>query len=710
MKKLLTAVLLLCSAISFSQTTNFSFTNKPFSDPELPNYHRGAQYWNGTVWDNGGAPQVPPGTGTTGAKTFYRRYWWVECESNTQGVYKFTKASQPAGNEWRSIEWGLEWCANNGALFSFGGIMTAWDSDGEIFYDGAWSVYPQYLHNQMQTEPLYKDWKTNGYWVPNWNSQYYLDSWRRVNDTLVKFIKNWKYTPSSGPWAGKRVDGWKIIDFVDLRGYGNYGEWHTWPWGANDGGAEPTWGKATDSSLKKIIDIGADVWGDYPLMIPAGVFDDNPWGEGTAFSAYWAMNRKTRYGVISWRRDNIGDPGLDNFLKGNTFTYNGWRADTAILARWKYGSTNGEPLNGCCGTCCPWYYHIRPEINDYHYTGFGNGNYGNNSQQTWDTIQAAFKLTGYRYNLNGGSMTSTLTAGQVFNTTLRWRNVGAAPLYQKRWRVRYELKNSSDQVVQSWVSRLNLYLFLPSTVDSVISENLSLNNNIPPASTYKLTVKIEDTVGFLAPLFLAINSPTRNSDGSYTLRSNITVLAGTLPVTFQSFNAKLKGKGVELNWQTSCDENSDRFEVEKSTDGINFRVLSTVPSVNNCLTYNYTYFDSEILGSTTFYRIKQIDKDGTYVYSTISKVTASRTKNSSFTLYPNPTENNVNVVLDNSQLGPTIISIFSSDGKLVKQQTLSKTGTFINTLIDINDLKVGSYLIKVYVNNVSQGTQQLIKR
>lgn len=559
MKKALAVFVLLCSVLlSFPQTTNFSFTNRPFTDPELPNYHRGAQYWNGTPWDNSQAPQVPPGTPTTGAKTLYSRYWWSDHEVG-QGGYRFTKASM--GNLfWRSPEWHLEWCANNGALYAMGGMMTAWDAQGEIYYDGAWSVYPQYLHNLMQTEPVYKDWKYTGTnnWVPNWNSQYYLDRWRVLNDTLLKYIKNWKYTPTSGPWAGKLVEGWKIIDFIDLRGYGNYGEWHTWPWGANDGGNEPTWGKATDSSLKKIIDIGADVWGDYPLHLPAGVFDDNPWGEGTAFSAYWAMTRKTRYGVIGWRRDNIGGEGLDGILKGNTFTQPGWRADTAILDRWKYAMITGEPLNGG-GTCCPYYWHIRPEINDYHYAGFGNGNYGSTTQQVWDTIQAVFKLTGYRYNLNGGSMTSTLTAGQSFTTTLNWRNVGASPLYQKRWKVKYELKDSADRAVQSWDSRFNLYLFLPSTVDSVILETFTLNSSIVSGNKYKLTVKIEDAIGLLSPLFIAINSPTRNSDGSYTLRSNITVQQGgaNIPptanagpdqtITLPTTGVTLTGSGSDAN-------------------------------------------------------------------------------------------------------------------------------------------------------------------
>lgn len=699
-------LLLVAASLCSAQTTNFSFTNKPFSDPELNNYHRGAQYWNGTVWDNGGAPQVPNGTPTTGAKTFYRRYWWVECETNTQGVYKFTKASQPSGNEWRSIEFSLEWCANNGALFSFGGIMTAWDAEGEIFYDGAWSVYPEYLHNQMQAEPLYKDWKTNGYWVPNWNSQAYLDSWRRVNDTLLKYIRNWKYTPTSGPWAGKLVEGSKLIDFVDLRGYGNYGEWHEWPWAANDGGSQPSWGKPTDSSLKKIIDIGADVWGDYPLMIPAGVFDDNPWGEGTAFSAYWAMNRKTRYGVISWRRDNIGDPGLDNFLKGNTFTYNGWRADTAILARWKYGPTNGEPLNGCCGTCCPWYYHIRPEINDYHYSGFGNGNYGNTSAATFDTIRNVFKLTGYRFNLNGGSMPTAIAPNRDFTVSLNWRNVGTAPLYANRWRVVYDLKTQADVPVRTWIGAFTPVMFFPNSKDSVVSEIFDLPNIAP--GTYKLTIKLEDTAKLLAPLFLALNNPVRNQDGSYTLRSDVLVTTA-LPVKWESFNVLAKDRYNLLEWRISCSKQSDRYVVERSDDGVTFYPIADVLAIeNDCASKTYTYHDPRYFKSKyVYYRIKQRDLDGQFVYSDVKRLALAQT--TYFKAVPNPTTGNLLLTLDNKYVGVVVYSLFDTQGRLVMRTDAIKNGNVLFTNIDISLYKTGIYTIKCTGGNDVFSIERVLK-
>ena len=580
MKNMIVLALALLCSDAFSQTTNFSFTNKPLSDPELPNYGRGAQYWNGTPWDNSSAPQIPEGTPTSGAKTLYQRWWWSDCESS-QGVYTFTKASQPIGSWWKSIEASLEYCANNGQLFGYGSIMTAYDGQ-VVYYDGAGSVYPQYLHNLMQSETNTKDWVYTGTnsWIPNWNSPSYLNRWRALQQAAYDYIMNYTIVPSSGPWAGKTVRGRDILDWADLRGYGNFGEWHTWPWTQN----QPANAVLTDSSYVKIVNTTKDIWKNVPLHINVSVFDANGWTEHNPYRAWYALTQSNDWGLIGFRDDGIGDQGKW-WLSNNTITYGNWRADTALQNRWRYSLNTGEPLNGT-STCCPLYYDIRNQLlNTCHYATFGNGNYGSNSQQTFDTIRTVFKLAGFRYNFNGGYMTTTLFPNQNFNVALNWRNVGNAPIYQKRWRVVYQLKTSSDVEVKKWVSKFNPFLFLPSSTDSIVAETFNVGN-VPVGTTYKLTIKVEDTVGLLSPLFIAINSPTRNSDGSYTLRSNITVSSSSLPVVWYSFDVSKNDDYINLSWRTSCDNDNKSFEVERGVDGANFDKISDAEMLNyynNCL-------------------------------------------------------------------------------------------------------------------------------
>ena len=693
---------LMITTFARCQNTNFSFTNKPLSDPELPNYGRGAQYWNGTPWDNNQAPQIPEGTSQSGAKTLYRRWWWTECES-AQGVYTFTKASQPPGEFWKSIEASLEYCANNGQLLGYGSIMASYDSQEGVYFDGGWAVYPKYLHDLMQAETNTKDWyySGTGNWVPNWNSPSYLARWRALQQAAYDYIMNYTIVPSSGPWAGKTVRGRDILDWADVRGYGNFGEWHTWPW--TD--ATPTNAKLTDSSYVKIVDATKDIFKNVPLHINVAVFDANSWGDHNAFRAWYALTKRNDWGLMGYRDDGIGDFGKW-FLSTNPWTYGNWRADTALLNRWKYSPNTGEPLNGT-STCCPLYYDIRNQLlNVSHYATFGNGNYGSNSQQTFDTIRTVFKLAGFRYNLNGGYMSTTLAQNANFNVSLNWRNVGNAPIYQKRWRVVYQLKTAADVEVKKWTSKFNPFLFLPKASDSIVTEAFNVGN-VPLGNTYKLTIKFEDSVGLLAPLFIAINSPTRNSDGSYTLRSNISVLSGPLPVTFNSFDAKKKGNGIELTWNTNCTTNNQKYEVERSYDGATFDLISIINAENNCLTYTYKYTDWTFKSMPVYYRIRQMDMDGKETYSKIVKV-GSGTK-TAMAIYPNPVTSELTVVLDNEQLGRTYVLVNSVDGKLVKQYQLLKTSEYFMEVLNMKELQTGVYFVKIVTNGTNIGIKKLVK-
>jgi hypothetical protein len=131
-------------------------------------------------------------------------------------------------------------------------------------------------------------------------------------------------------------------------------------------------------------------------------------------------------------------------------------------------------------------------------------------------------LAGYNIILTGGSMTTNLTTNGSFNVTLNWRNRGLAPTYDA-WKIRYQLRNAStNAVVQTFNSAYRLFDLKPSGGSTSVSENFTLSS--VPAGTYNLHVIVQDSVNYMDPFFIMING--RQSDGSYILRSNITVASG----------------------------------------------------------------------------------------------------------------------------------------------------------------------------------------
>ena len=101
----------------------------------------------------------------------------------------------------------------------------------------------------------------------------------------------------------------------------------------------------------------------------------------------------------------------------------------------------------------------------------------------------------------------------------------------------------------------------------------------------------------------------------------LTVSPGTLPVTFQSFYVNRESSNVAVTWVTSQEENNSHFEVERSTDGRNYKAIATVlGAVNSNLINKYSYTDKNMTAAIAYYRIRQVDISGQAHYSAIRTV------------------------------------------------------------------------------------------
>ncbi|MFT5998103.1 MAG: hypothetical protein ACI81P_000551 [Neolewinella sp.] len=92
----------------------------------------------------------------------------------------------------------------------------------------------------------------------------------------------------------------------------------------------------------------------------------------------------------------------------------------------------------------------------------------------------------------------------------------------------------------------------------------------------------------------------------------------SLPVTWLSFTGRnLSEKANELAWTTSEEEGNDRFEVEVSPNGRNFRQVGTVPAATG---QAYTFLHEQPFGGDNYYRLRQVDVTGAYSYSEVVKI------------------------------------------------------------------------------------------
>ena len=164
-----------------------------------------------------------------------------------------------------------------------------------------------------------------------------------------------------------------------------------------------------------------------------------------------------------------------------------------------------------------------------------------------------------------------------------------------------------------------------------------------------------------------------------------------LPVKLISFTGKEQNNGsVLLEWATAMEQNTDRFEIEASTDGTQFSKVSSVDAKGNSLAeskYQFTY--NRKTGASTFFRLKQIDKDGHAEYSPVILV-KTNANNLFITVSPNPVRNKIIIASDDNAI--TGVHIFSASGTLVKSIRNNNSNSLS---VDMSHLPKGTYYLQI---------------
>jgi hypothetical protein len=170
-----------------------------------------------------------------------------------------------------------------------------------------------------------------------------------------------------------------------------------------------------------------------------------------------------------------------------------------------------------------------------------------------------------------------------------------------------------------------------------------------------------------------------------------------LPVTWSSFVAKRVEKAIVLDWKTIQEWNSDRFEIERSVDGQTFNsVGSKKASGNSHVPQQYQFTDSEVSDHITYYyRIRQIDFDEKFDYSSIVAVVANG-KPVHWSIWPNPVgdQHQFNIVaLDKSTKSTVSVKITSTHGAVLFSEGGSLSDLTIQVENRLQTLSSGVYVI-----------------
>jgi hypothetical protein len=147
---------------------------------------------------------------------------------------------------------------------------------------------------------------------------------------------------------------------------------------------------------------------------------------------------------------------------------------------------------------------------------------------------------------------------------------------------------------------------------------------------------------------------------------------GTMPVELSSFASNMNGRDIMLNWETKTEKNSDKFVIEKKNYYLNSSDWITVGSVKGADLSNstkiYSFTDKNLQTGKYLYRLKMIDNDGSFAYSSVIEIEISLPK--TFELkqnYPNPFNPSTKISYNLPSESRVILEVFNIAGEMVGQ-------------------------------------------
>lgn len=170
-----------------------------------------------------------------------------------------------------------------------------------------------------------------------------------------------------------------------------------------------------------------------------------------------------------------------------------------------------------------------------------------------------------------------------------------------------------------------------------------------------------------------------------------------LPVVITAFKAEKHGENaVRLEWKAESELNFSHYEIEKSIDQQSFYKIEEVPAKSYLSGLKvYDHIDHEPHLGMNYYRLKMVDDDKSYKFSSIQSVKFDAASIKNIKVYPNPAVYDVRIAITAKSAFVGRIKLFDIHGTmLVDQEAVAKKG-FNKYLIDLSNINPGEYIISL---------------
>lgn len=378
------------------------------------------------------------------------------------------------------------------------------------------------------------------------------------------------------------------------------------------------------------------------------------------------------------------------------------------------GPSAGNPVIAACAGCVQKYTFLG-------YASLGAGNRsaissgipvtpgGSNSCRTGTSITVDqtnrdlwVPITGPDGNVVAEIKTGTLNLGVVqssFYTASTVRTIGGRRFAGRNVYIDPTTAAGSNVSIRFYLTKTEYDALVDAGGSSVITDLRVLRNTdvcrtYPVSAATVFTPDVAELHGTDAYV-LQVNSITLDEASSYYFATNNFIL----PLDLLTFDGSLKNNTTHLKWTAENEQHLNRYEVERSLDGINFiRIGSVVPAGQNGERAHYAYDDRNVRSLNTqsiHYRLRMMDSDGSFHYSNVVTINLTEA-NAYVNVTPNPVNSVAQLRVRGVVDGTVNWQLFDGAGRSVASGQLRANRSSSTTVdIDMQAYAQGNYFIQV---------------
>ena len=181
----------------------------------------------------------------------------------------------------------------------------------------------------------------------------------------------------------------------------------------------------------------------------------------------------------------------------------------------------------------------------------------------------------------------------------------------------------------------------------------------------------------------------------WDLRNGASLDCTVLPIELLDFQAQARGEVVDLLWSTATETDNAWFEVQRSADGEHYQTIATVPGAGTSLERrDYVIQDIDPLQGVSYYRLEQVDHDGSSSYSPVRSVRLLG-DHQNMLVYPNPAMDVLHIAMPHQGAVSVMAEVLDMSGRTVLQVTPGSGASDLELTVPVEALGPAPYFIRI---------------